>query len=157
MTHDRKKITAQCLGIVLICFALGLFLGGWLGHTGIFNNSANMVKIENQIAQDDIHYYLNDEQSSDYKIEFNDIPEHPVAKFYEVSGLFTNTSDRHFKSIELDFSLLDKDKNKIGDLKAYCDGLNAGQSWMFTATNQTNLEVNVAGVEVILDDVIIIM
>lgn len=156
MTKDKgRRITAQCIGIVLICFALGIFVGGVLDHICLNSDLGRQSEVKVESITPKTHYYLGGQDTSDYRIEFNNNPEHPIARFYNTSGEFTNTTESHFSSVELNFSLLDKDSNKIGDLKAYCDGLCPGQTWKFVASTQTNLEVDATGVNVMLDDVII--
>ena len=73
-------------------------------------------------------YTLGSEENTEYAIDFDATPQQDIGSIYNVNGTFTNTSDKHFTSVELNFSLLDKDGNKIGDTFAYCDGLNAGQT-----------------------------
>ena len=50
------------------------------------------------------------------------------AEYLGINGLFTNETDEHFTIVELNFSLLDGEGNKVGDAYAECDGLNPGQT-----------------------------
>lgn len=75
-----------------------------------------------------MHYILGTEESNKYKIKYNDKPEDAIAHRYAIDGLFTNETEEHFATIELNFSLLDKQGNKIGDAYASCDGLNSKQT-----------------------------
>ena len=148
--NKMRKVTAQCIGIVLICFALGLFVGGLFGHHIYANNF-----LQTQINQEEANtkYILGSQKTSDYRISFDETPAHSMGKIYTIEGEFKNTTEGHFSFVELNFSLLNEEGAKIGDLKAHCEGLSPGQTWRFVASNQTNTDINGAGYSVMLDDV----
>ena len=168
MDKDKKKrgrkITAQCIGIVLFCFALGLFVGNTYNYQDLFANmlphQVNRVHILHSSSAMSEHgaravlYALGNEDNDVYEINFNSKPQEN-GKIYNIDGTLKNISDKHFTSIELNFSLLDKDGNKIGDAFARCDGLNVEQLWKFSATNNQTIETDSKVTKVILDDAII--
>ena len=97
-------------------------------------------------------YHLESQApSSEYSIDYDKVPSALSNKVYYVDGFFTNSSEKHFNSIRLKFSLLDKDKNKIGTAIAYCDGLAAGQVWKFSASNTAVIESKAVVVSAALD------
>ena len=161
-----RKLTTQCVAIVLICFALGLFVGNTYNYQDLFvnilpnqSNRVHVVHSTSEMAERGarvVLYGLGDQENDDYDISFNDMPQ-GKNKIYNVEGSFKNTSNKHFTTVELNFSLLDKNGNKIGDAYAQCDGLNTGQTWKFYATNNKPIEISAVAVKVILDDVIITM
>ena len=168
MDKDKKKkgckITAQCIGIVLVCFALGLFVGNTYNYQDLFANmlphQVNRIhvlhsssKMSEQGARV-VLYALGNEDNDVYEINFSPKPQEN-GKIYNINGTLKNISDKHFTSIELNFSLLDKDGNKIGDAFARCNGLNTEQTWEFSATNNQIIETDSKITEVILDDAII--
>ena len=168
MTKEQKKrehkITAQCLGIVLIVFALGLFAGYAANHQDIianlFASKADSIHIIHNSSEAIEHgarmsfYTLGTTENTDYTIKFNEEPKQEINRFYTVEGEFTNNTDKHFTTVELNFSLLDKNGNKVGDIHGYCDGLNPGQTWKFVASNSKVFETNIHATSAILDDVI---
>ena len=148
ITMPQKKLWWQIIGIGLICFALGLFIGSVAeGKFGLFDEL---------FQRDDagIYYEIKDHDSpavtagyvhletqapsSEYSIDYNDKPSYSDSK-YQIEGYLVNISERHFSSIELKFSLFDVDNNKIGDAIAKCEGLSPGQQWKFTATNTSSM------------------
>lgn len=148
MEKEKNKITAQCIGIVLVCFAIGMFTGSWIYHI----NSINQVQGFNITNEE---YYLGGTDSSDYRIDFNKNPDYDTIKqCYKTEGVFTNTTEGHMKSVKLNFSLLDKDGNKIYGLTADCTGLHPGQSWKFLAISQNDLR-GIPECSIMLDSVII--
>lgn len=168
MNKGKKKkgnrLTAQCLGIVLVVFALGMFIGyacnyqdvlanfftgGQADRIHVIHNSSRMAERGVRVG----FYVLGTNNNDNYTIKFNNKPE-KKNNSYIVNGQFTNKSDEHFTTVELNFSLLDKNKNKIGDIFAYCNGLNANQTWDFTAVDLQNFKLNGNVDSVILDDVI---
>lgn len=163
--RKSKKLTAKCIGFILIFFAVGLFIGnvynyqdtianlfsGQVGRVHIIHSSNEMADRGAKI----VLYNLGNEKTNIYDINFNDVPQKNAGRIYNIEGSFTNTFDKHFTTVELNFSLLDKDGNKIGDAFTSCSGLNTGQTWNFSATNNKVIETNTQAVSVILDDVII--
>ena len=151
MEKDKtRKVTAQCIGIVLICFALGLFVGGLFGHH-VYEDDF----LHAQISQEESNtkYILGSQKTSDYRISFDETPTHSMGENYAIEGEFKNTTEGHFSSIELSFSLLNEEGKKIDDLKACCGGLSPGQAWKFIAINEPDSKVNGAGYTVMLDAV----
>lgn len=151
MEKDKvRKVTAQCIGIVLICFALGLFVGGLFGHHVYANDF-----LHTQVGQEESNtkYILGSQKTSDYRISFDETPAHSMGGNYTIEGEFKNTTEGHFSFIELNFSLLDEEGKKIDDLKACCGGLSPGQAWKFIATNEPDSDINGAGYTVMLDAV----
>ena len=161
-----QKLTAQCLGIILVIFALGMFVGYSCNYqdtianffTGQHADRTHLIHSSSEMAEHGSrvgYYILGSTENENYEIEFNE-PEQDVNKFYTIEGTFVNTSGSHFTTVELSFSLLDKDGNKISDAHAYCDGLNSNQTWKFVATNSSSqpymLKDTVASA--ILDDVL---
>lgn len=149
----------QIIGIGLICFALGLFIGSVAeGKFGLFDEL---------FKRDDagIYYEIKDHDSpavtagyvhletqapsSEYSIDYDAKPSYLDSK-YQIEGYFINISERHFSSIELKFSLFDEDNNKIGDAVARCEGLSPSQQWKFTATN-TNIIAPITNIRAALD------
>lgn len=148
--NKMRKVTAQCIGIVLICFALGLFVGGLFGHH-IYANDFLQAQINQE--ESNTKYILGSQKTSDYRISFDETPAHLMGKNYTIEGEFKNTTEGHFSSVELNFSLLDEEGKKIDDLKACCDGLSPGQAWKFVAANEPDSNINGAGYTVMLDTV----
>ena len=125
-----------------------MFTGSWIYHI----NSINQVQGFNITNEE---YYLGGMDSSDYRIDFNKNPDYDTIKqCYKTEGVFTNTTEGHMKSVKLNFSLLDKDGNKIYGLTADCTGLHPGQSWKFLAISQSDLR-GIPECSVMLDSVII--
>ena len=143
MRDEKRRITAQCIGIILICFALGMFIGGLVDHISFTQTS------HEQTATNEIHY-LGGADSSDYYIEFNNELKR-TSDGFEIEGLFVNTTKKHMRSIELNFSLLDQDNNKIDDLIISCNGLHSEQAWKFST--KTNLDIDISSITIMLDDV----
>ena len=169
MTKKQKtngcKLTAQCIGIVLIVFALGMFIGYACNYqdvianffTGQNTDRTHVVHNSSKIAEHGVrvgYYVLGTTENEKYTIEFNDEIKQGDNNLYSTTGMFTNNSDTHFTTVELNFSLLDKDNNKVGDIHAYCDGLNPGQTWAFKTDYLQNSELSSQPVSAILDDVI---
>lgn len=169
MTKNKKtegrKLTAQCLGIVLIVFALGMFIGYACNYqdiianfftgqntdrTHVIHNSSTMAEHGVRVG----YYVLGTTENEKYTVEFNDKIKEENDNFYYTAGIFTNNSDEHFTTVELNFSLIDKNNNKVGDIHAYCDGLNSGQTWAFKTDSLQKSELYSQPISVILDDVI---
>lgn len=157
----RNKIY-RIIGAALIFCALGLSVGGLVAYSHISNNLISLnnehgitqvIDENNRIDYFQIHYILGSEESDKYSINYSSQPETVVTNRYGISGLFVNETNEHFTAVELNFSLLDKDGNKIGDAYANCNGLNSKQGWNFIATNMNVIEVNAKAVSAILDDV----
>ena len=119
-------------------------------HVHIIHNSSEATERGSRLS----FYTLGTTDNSNYSIEFTDEPKQEIGRFYTIEGQFKNNSNKHFTTVELNFSLLNKDGDKIGDVHAYCDGLNSNQTWKFVAGNSTVLEINERAVSAILDDVI---
>jgi hypothetical protein len=163
---SRKMAAAQYIGAALIVFAFGLFLGHALNYqdiiANIVSNEADSVHVVHNSSKMAEHgariafYNLGTTKTESYEINFDENPYHSVNRFYTIGGTFTNKTDRHFTTIELNFSLLDENNNKIGDAYARCDGLNPGQTWSFEAENTTILKLDEQdrAVTAVLDDVI---
>lgn len=162
--RKEHKLTAQCIGIVLIVFAFGLFMGHTLNYQDIIANlvsheadSIHVVHNSSEMAEQGariIFYNLGTTESSSYNISYSDKPQQSANRFYTVNGEFINITERHFTSIELNFSLLDKSGNKIGDAYAFCEGLNPNQTWKFCAENTKMLGDGLHATSVVLDDII---
>jgi len=73
-------------------------------------------------------YYTKIEEMDKYQLVYGNVPKQTIAQFYAVEGTFTNTTEDHLVSVELNFSLLDKNDMKIGDVYATCDGLKPGET-----------------------------
>ena len=163
----EHKITAQCLGIVLLVFAFGLFIGYTSNYQDIvanlFANEVDSVHVIHNSSEATEHgakisfYTLGTTKNTDYTIEFNNKPKQEINHFYTIEGKFTNNTDKHFTTVELNFSLLDKEGNKVGDVHGYCDGLNSGQTWKFVADNSKAFKTDTPVISAILDDVIYTM
>lgn len=167
---ERKKKKkehrfAQYLGMVLVVFSLGMFIGYACNYqdvvanfftgqntdrTHIIHNSSKMAEQGARVG----YYVLGTTENDKYNIEFDDELKQKEPGYYSIEGNFTNNSDKHFTTVELNFSLLDKDGNKVGDIYAYCDGLNANQVWKFTAINSEIFKTDVNATSAILDNVI---
>lgn len=161
----RRGLTAQCFGIILVVFALGMFIGyacnyqdvlanfftgNNIDRTHVIHNSSEMAEHGARVG----YYVLGTTENDNYSIKFNDKPQQEIKNFYTVEGMFTNNSGQHFTTVELNFSLLDKNGNKVGDIFAYCDGLNADQTWSFKAVNSKIIEPNSPVISATLDNVI---
>jgi len=162
--QKEHRLTAQCFGIILVVFAFGLFIGHTLNYQDIIANfisheadSIHIVHNSSEMAEEGariVFYNLGATESNSYNINYNDEPEQSVNRFYIVSGEFTNTTERHFTTVKLNFSLLDKSGNKIGDAYAFCDGLDPNQTWEFKAENTIRLGEELYAASAVLDDVI---
>ena len=161
----EHRLTAQCLGMVLVVFALGMFIGYACNYqdvlanffTGNGTDRTHVIHNSSEMAEHGVrvgYYVLGTTENNNYIIEFDDKPQQEVDDFYIVKGKFKNNSGQHFTTVELNFSLLDKDNNKVGDVFAYCDGLNDGQVWSFKATNSQMIKPDSQAVSAILDNVI---
>lgn len=167
--EEKKKkehrLTAQCLGIVLVVFALGMFIGYACNYqdvlanfftgkdadrTHIIHNSSKMAERGVRVG----YYVLGTTENENYVIEFDDKPQQEIHHYYTVKGTFKNNSNEHFTTVELNFSLLDKNNNKVGDIFAYCDGLNPDQTWSFKAVNSNIIDSDSLVTSAILDSVI---
>ena len=147
MTEEKKKrkkkkerkLTIQCLGIVFVVFALGMFIGYACNYqdalanffTGQNTDRTHVIHNSSQMAEHGVrvgYYVLGTTENDNYIIKFDDEPQQEMNNFYTIKGNFKNNSGKHFTTVELNFSLLDKNNNKVGDISAYCDGLNDGQN-----------------------------
>ena len=163
MRDEKRRITAQCIGIILICFALGMFIGGLVDHISFTQTS------HEQTATNEIHY-LGGADSSDYYIEFNNELKR-TSDGFEIEGLFVNTTKKHkcqdagsiqetaaaFSKAENASILFVKifmkcqENNKIDDLIISCNGLHSEQAWKFST--KTNLDIDISSITIMLDDV----
>ena len=152
----------RIIGAALICCALGLSIGGIVFYSHVsrslisLNTEHGIVQVvdeKNKISYFQTHYILGLNSSDKYTIDYNSTPEVVNENHFHVNGLFTNETDEHFTIVELNFSLLDGEGNKVGDAYAECDGLNPGQTWNFTAITRSTSETKIDATAVILDDV----
>lgn len=168
-TKSQKKkehrLTAQCLGIVLIVFALGMFIGYACNYQDILANfftgknadRTHVIHSSSEMAERGArvgYYVLGTTENDNYIIEFDDKPQQEINNYYTVRGTFKNNSQDHFTTVELNFSLLDKNGNKVGDVFAYCNGLNPDQTWSFKAVNPNIINSDSLITSAILDSVI---
>lgn len=162
--QKEHKLTAQCIGIVLIVFAFGLFVGHTLNYQDIIANlisyeadSVHVVHNSSEMAEEGariVFYNLGTTKSNSYDITYKEEPEQHINRFYIIKGEFKNITERHFTTVKLNFSLLDKNGNKVGDAYAFCDGLDTNQTWEFSAENTVILGEDLHAAAAVLDDVI---
>lgn len=150
------------IGAILIACALGLSISGLIFYSHVSNNLVNLnsehgivqlTNENNEIDYPQTYYALGIDESDKYKIEYAVKPETINKGYYKINGSFVNETGKHFAAIKLNFSLLDKNKSKVGDIYAECDGLNPKQAWSFTAMNTAPLEIDEKVTEVVLDDI----
>ena len=91
------------------------------------HGTTQVINSDNRVRYFQTHYLLGTEGSDQYVLTYDNVPTSIAENHYTIKGEFVNETEEHFAAIELNFSLLDKEGNKIGDAYASCNGLNPAQ------------------------------